>query len=1114
MSAKQEMQLLPLELGGAAFLKAVCCSAGSCLISTFADTPSISWIANSTVASDGEISVDAAYDGWQMKGTIRAEWPWAVALYRHAENIAFNAVFVYDLAQKSYRSYKLQTEASMVLLMSYERALVVQKDGFLIIDLFAAEAETSFVPCKPLAYAMPQLCLSKSKEILLCSMNDIQVWRFEFPERSYGTLETKTSNTITTNLIYSSHIDGVGYSEVAWHGTCIVAVYNSGTMVHVADTVEGDDDEACDISQPVPVTKIFIDDTYLVMGLADGAVRVYGADRLNFISQLNLSQDTLQPSRAASSGINASYPYKVSYISRVAEFVVTTAVDSDTRQLQVSVWALKGSYSVLPLRSKLIVGTVTNVYCDPTQALVVAVSQVSQLQSALTRWKLDMKQLSTLLSKWKSTNEANQDTLASDMMREVLTAPGIFKALMRLSLSSSRVEVVGEALYTALKSNADALQQLVNTALDFELESFSPTSLETLAVHFSGSSNLSPIHRPSHSASSSSSSIPSHRSRHASVAGTRLSGDRTSPRIVEPTTTWRDGSESVSSNDSDEGQIMKYSQDSSTEQSISKPSSRRVSLQSDDRSFGSIDSSSSVHWTMGSLTSSVLSNYLVNSCHVYNFVALSDPLSLLAKSDSKYVFSITSDDTSAESRIMLKKMMKIVTSIIDNLVLKESYLPLRAVQLLSEYHQRLKALRPDLSDLRAMKLGAGRIFITHFVLAAWLEPVKFGIASKVSMDLSNMYMVAKLLEIICLGSRSEVESRTLLAFKTEQTKRFRAWFLGKLKHPEMHIEKKKRVTSHVGPDLKSSTKSLISGSKSSQKNATAIRNATLVVTQCIIAHHHDLLLELGAYHHTGIASPKSPSSSSSQASNTPNTDVTIALIKIVSNTLLRPIQTIMAKESEKDAKLADQLEVFSDIYSSDSARGSNASSDMNRMMTLSFRLDLDAERRGPALSGYPPTGSGPPTTRKSPPLAHSPDTRTSSDDMMVVDLSDTRSGGSPVPVPSLISARSVKKRLGVSSRHADIVTLRRRSPRNAAAQSSEITAPPLSPSSDKLGSKGTSKVGHLSPASSPVPNSSSAPSAKRRNPMLASASLFEVSGEPSPTHIPNMTVKSRSSEFI
>ena len=88
----------------------------------------------------------------------------------------------------------------MVLLMSYERALVVQKDGFLIIDLFAAEAEPSFVPCKPLAYSMPQLCLSKSKEILLCSMNDIQVWRFEFPERC----TTLFSISFTVALFFQS----------------------------------------------------------------------------------------------------------------------------------------------------------------------------------------------------------------------------------------------------------------------------------------------------------------------------------------------------------------------------------------------------------------------------------------------------------------------------------------------------------------------------------------------------------------------------------------------------------------------------------------------------------------------------------------------------------------------------------------------------------------------------------------------------------------------------------------------------------------------------------------------------------------------------------------------
>jgi hypothetical protein len=1068
-----------------------------------------------------------------MKGTIRAEWPWAVALYRHFENFSLNALFIYNLAEKSYRSYKLNEEGLIALLMSYKRAVVVQKDGFFLVDLFAPEAETSFIAAKPLTYFIPHLCNSKSTEILLCSMNDIQLWRFELPDSPFGTTKSPRATKPIASLAYSAHIDGVGYSDVAWYGNSIVAVYNSGSMVHVADTLEGDDDEACDISQPVPVTKLFLDATYLIMGLADGTVRVYGADRLNFISQLNMSPETMHPTRTASVVPGSVYPYKVSYLYRMTDFVISSAVDYESRQLQLSVWALKGSHSVFPLKSKLVVGNVTNVSCDPTQPMLVTVSQTYPEQFVLTRWKLDMKTLSHLLSKWKSTNEANQDALAIEVMREVLSAPGIFKSLMRLPLSSSRVEVVGEALNAALKPNPELLQQLVDTALEHELESFGSIFLD-----LDGSSSQT-NNRQTSPNSARGTSLTRRRNSSETSRGSNLTD-----RSIGAASSSNFDSDGETSDDSDEGtasSVLVMPESPVSPKMATSPNSVGGGARSsrdygypDDHSMGSLDSSSSHHWTMGSLTSSILSNYLVNRCHLYNFVSLSDPLSLLAKSDSKYIFSITSDDSSPEARYMTKRMIKIVKSIIDNLISKEAYLPSRAIHLLAQYHQRLKNLRPELSDLKAMKLGAGRIFITHFVLAAWLEPVKFNISSKVASDLSNMYMVAKLLEIICLGSRNELEGEALSTFKAEQTKRFRTWFIAKLKNPELHQEKekKRRLSTHVGAELLNNPKAYLH-SKSSQKAAQLVRNATLVVTQCIIAHQHELLLDLGAFSEPTISSPKSPSGSISPISH--STDVTVALIKVVSNSLLRPIQTIMNKEGEKDAKLADMLEAFSDSYSSDSARGSNASSDLNRMMTLSFRLDLDAERRSPGLGGASIASPATPTSgaigsRRSEYLLSVPeiDSLKASRDDMVVDLSEARNGANAVPTPSLISARAVKKRLGVSSRHADIVTLRRRSPRNAAAGSSEISPSP--PSSDKISSSvsrasGTkhrhSNHGSATPSSSATAgvgsnhtiSGASAPSGGKRRPPIASTSFFENS-DPSISPQAHMASKSRSSEFI
>jgi hypothetical protein len=199
MSAKPDTHIIPSQLENAALLRASWCSASACLVSAFVETPSISWVSNSSLNTDGEIIVDKTYLGWVMKATLRVEWPWAVALYRHNENFSSNAVFVYNLAEKSYRVYKLTEEASIVMLMSYERAVVVQKSGFFIINLFAPEAETSFLPAKPLSYPLFTLCSSKSKEVLLCSMNDIQLWRFEVTEN-----RTWLANTLFTGIFVAT----------------------------------------------------------------------------------------------------------------------------------------------------------------------------------------------------------------------------------------------------------------------------------------------------------------------------------------------------------------------------------------------------------------------------------------------------------------------------------------------------------------------------------------------------------------------------------------------------------------------------------------------------------------------------------------------------------------------------------------------------------------------------------------------------------------------------------------------------------------------------------------------------------------------------------------------
>jgi len=182
MTSKPELQLLQTQLGNASFLAARSCATGSCLVSTYIDSPSISWVANSHLVTGGEIVVDAKYSGWLQKGYLRAEWPWAVSLHRNPLLPAQCVMFVYNLVEKTYRNYDLPDEAHVALLMSYERAVAVLREKFFLVDLYAPEEETTFLTAKPLSFPLPHLCQSKAKEVLLCSMNELQLWRFDVAE--------------------------------------------------------------------------------------------------------------------------------------------------------------------------------------------------------------------------------------------------------------------------------------------------------------------------------------------------------------------------------------------------------------------------------------------------------------------------------------------------------------------------------------------------------------------------------------------------------------------------------------------------------------------------------------------------------------------------------------------------------------------------------------------------------------------------------------------------------------------------------------------------------------------------------------------------------------------
>lgn len=632
----------------------------------------------------------------------------------------------------------------------------------------------------------------------------------------------------------------------------------------------------------MPVTKVYLDDDYMIVGHADGTLKVYGAERLNLIAQINLSVETLNPSTTKLTvGSILQIPCKISFIARQGDFVISTALDPETRQFELSVWALKGSYSVNPLQRRAIAGNVGCVQFDRTQNSAIVVTSTKtkgEIDISLVRLTLEMKVLASSLSKWKSTNDVDQEKLAMELMSEAATNSWLFKVFMKLPLSSACAEAVAESFHIALKEHPDSMKVLVDTALDHELARYTPHSNSLSSVlPLNGSlSNLSlssaspPPQTALSNASASSTLSPASSqlsspfleaplSARDSIAPHSSSSSSKSPRRrseVRPRKHSNASNDSSSSSEeiSDASSVSSSSSSSTSmhysssddKRSASARRSRRSSVSEDRSSSFSIENGLSPYWAPGSVTASVLSHYLVNRCHLYNFVALNEPLTLLAKSEGKFIFSLAyGDEANSEYMSMLKRLTRIIETIIDNMIAKEAHLPAVAVELLATYHSRLQSARLDLSELKVLKAGAGRLFITHFVLSAWLEPVKFGITSKMPADLSNMYRVAQLLEIVCLGGKREVHGRYLAQFMSTQSKKFRTWFLAKLRAPERHVETNKKSSSKASYSSSGTAGGGIATTKStSSKFAGLVRGATLVLTQCMIAYQHTILLEL------------------------------------------------------------------------------------------------------------------------------------------------------------------------------------------------------------------------------------------------------------------------------
>lgn len=180
---KVEILQLASQLGNARFSRGVVCASNTCIVSAFSDSPSISWVSNSPFVADGEVVVEPRYNMWQQRGLMRVEWPFAISIQQSRGAVQHTALFLFNLATRSYHAFDLPEDTQVALLLGPEMAVAVLKEAFFVLELSSVVPQATIIPAKPLSYLMPNLCFSKPREILLCSMNDLQVWRFSLAKQ-------------------------------------------------------------------------------------------------------------------------------------------------------------------------------------------------------------------------------------------------------------------------------------------------------------------------------------------------------------------------------------------------------------------------------------------------------------------------------------------------------------------------------------------------------------------------------------------------------------------------------------------------------------------------------------------------------------------------------------------------------------------------------------------------------------------------------------------------------------------------------------------------------------------------------------------------------------------
>jgi len=584
-------------------------------------------------------------------------------------------------------------------------------------------------------------------------------------------------------------------------------------------------------------------------------MKMYDRELRQLVAQLNVIPVAARGNApSAENGAAPAYlQHKISFLARHEELVIaamldpSATADDDTKQLEVSIWPIRGQNAVQPLKTKLLPGTVNFMHFDERAGSLFALTQYHRTNtddddknfhkglsfanhstSVETRgpligvtWHPPYKSLQLSGVRWRETNEQQLAKLAHEVMDKVLLEPSFFRAMFLIDADTEEIEQVCDAMCACLAGRDSLQAQFLDTAITQEII----------------------LRRASPGASLCSSS---------------------SPALIQS-----------APNDS-----IKQSCGSKQSPSLSASTSH---LPSDSASSSKSNSDSTAappqYFPPNVMTTAVISKALWESSSSYINTVLSKPLHNMIKGDE--LFSLPSTPAAPEDQPMFNMLIKVTAGIIDGLIDNQSkFLPSLQRMLISIHHAVCSDNSTD-SELRSFRRGAARVFLDYVVLTRWLDPIQAGLVTSISDEVRhNLRVVAQLMQVICGYSKHKLSDPALCSLVTEYSTKWRGWLLSKVSDSNDPQKSK----------MKDKRKAMSRGSSFVSPKSGNTKLSGMIVTKFILTHAQELLSVMNR-------EGRSP-------------DPAATKIRTISESLLLPIMSLMAKKGTKNVQLAASLKVF------------------------------------------------------------------------------------------------------------------------------------------------------------------------------------------------------------